>query len=214
MSHIVGGRLADTICDPHQAFDFVPAPTHILEYTSTSISAIFWVILALPGVWFGPVGKYYYRAVLSVFYAVSFSLRWSSLSDMIPLLIVFTNNIRPPESSVQFLLSYTRPPHRHSHRSVFPSPFLFYKQITRDKKLTFHTLHQSVVWYLLDHDQGPERCSTCDAKHSRDCEEFNHKFWRRSLRIESRRQPVFRWICSNWVWIPSWLWKGFQTSSS
>ncbi|KAG0152015.1 hypothetical protein CROQUDRAFT_667676 [Cronartium quercuum f. sp. fusiforme G11] len=53
------------------AFDFIPAPTHIMEYISTSISAVFWVILALPGVWFGPVGKYYYRAVLSVFYATT-----------------------------------------------------------------------------------------------------------------------------------------------
>ncbi|KAA1127631.1 hypothetical protein PGTUg99_001686 [Puccinia graminis f. sp. tritici] len=56
-------------------FDFVPPPTHALQYASTTISAIFWVILAMPGVWFGPIGKYYYRAVLSVFYATTAIIR-------------------------------------------------------------------------------------------------------------------------------------------
>ncbi|KAH9819455.1 hypothetical protein DFH28DRAFT_1080107 [Melampsora americana] len=56
-------------------FDFVRAPTHVMEYASTAVSAVFWVILALPGVWFGPVGKYYYRAVLSVFYATTGIIR-------------------------------------------------------------------------------------------------------------------------------------------
>ncbi|KAH9460703.1 hypothetical protein MJO28_003593 [Puccinia striiformis f. sp. tritici] len=56
-------------------FDFVPPPTHALQYASTSISALFWVILAMPGVWFGPIGKYYYRAVLSVFYATTAIIR-------------------------------------------------------------------------------------------------------------------------------------------
>ncbi|PLW29912.1 hypothetical protein PCANC_23541 [Puccinia coronata f. sp. avenae] len=56
-------------------FDFVPPPTHALQYASTSISAIFWIVLAMPGVWFGPIGKYYYRAVLSVFYATTAIIR-------------------------------------------------------------------------------------------------------------------------------------------
>lgn len=70
-------------------FDFVPPPTHALQYASTSLSALFWVILAMPGVWFGPIGKYYYRAVLSAFYAATAVVR--------PLL-----NLKYPVSSHAF----------------------------------------------------------------------------------------------------------------
>ncbi|MBW0525913.1 hypothetical protein O181_065628 [Austropuccinia psidii MF-1] len=64
-----------SLCRINQTFDFVPPATHALEYASTSISALFWTLLAIPGVWFGPVGKYYYRGVLSLFYATTAIIR-------------------------------------------------------------------------------------------------------------------------------------------
>ncbi|KAI8460405.1 hypothetical protein BY996DRAFT_8488588, partial [Phakopsora pachyrhizi] len=50
-------------------FDFIPAPSKSWLYATTIVSAIFWVTLSIPGIWFGPVGRYYYRGLLSAFYA-------------------------------------------------------------------------------------------------------------------------------------------------